>query len=161
MSRELVWKSATKLVKGFARGKFSPVEVVKACLAQIEAHDKTLNALCGIHADEALEAARQSEARWLKRQPQGPVDGVPVLVKALLLVRGWKTLRGSRTVDPDQAWDSDAPSVARLRESGAILLAQTTTPEFGWKGVTQKAFSPGTRRLTVRLSTPQVGASGA
>ena len=36
MSRELVWKSATKLVKGFARGKFSPVEVVKACLAQFD-----------------------------------------------------------------------------------------------------------------------------
>ena len=33
----------------------------------------------------------------------------------------------------DQAWDEDAPAVARLREQGAVLLGKTTTPEFGWK----------------------------
>ena len=159
MSRELAWKSAVKLVKGYTRGKFSPVEVVKACLDQIEAHDKSLNALCGIHADEALAAAKQSEARWVKREPQGTVDGVPVLVKDLLLVRGWKTLRGSRTVDPDQVWEDDAPSVARLRESGAVLLAQTTTPEFGWKGVTDSPLTGITRNPWNPAKTPG-GSSG-
>lgn len=155
----LNWKSATKLVKGYAKGKFSPVEVAKACLAQIAKHEPTLNAMCGIHAEEALAAARESEARWAKGEPLGPVDGVPTLVKDLLLTKGWKTLRGSKTVDPNQAWDADAPCVARLRESGAVLLGQTTTPEFGWKGVTDSPLTGITRNPWNPAKTPG-GSSG-
>ena len=120
---ELNWKSAAKLIRGFAKKKFSPVEVTKACLAQIERHEPALNAMVEIRGKEALEAARASEKRWLKGEPQGPVDGVPTLIKDLLLVRGWPTLRGSKTVSPDQAWDQDAPSVARLRELEARQIA--------------------------------------
>lgn len=159
MSKDLNWKSATKLVKGFAKKKFSPVDVAKACLAQIERHDGAINAMCGVHADEALAQAKASEKRWLKGEPMGPVDGVPVLIKDLLLVRGWKTLRGSKTVDPDQAWDNDAPSVARLRECGAVFLGQTTTPEFGWKGVTDSPLTGITRNPWDLSKTPG-GSSG-
>ena len=159
MPDELNWKSAAKLVKGYAKGKFSPVEVVKACLARIERHDGAVNAVTGNHAEEALAAAKASEARWQRGEPQGPVDGVPVLVKDLLLVRGWKTLRGSKTVDPHQAWDNDAPSVARLRECGAVLLAATTTPEFGWKGVTDSPLTGITRNPWDLSKTPG-GSSG-
>jgi aspartyl-tRNA(Asn)/glutamyl-tRNA(Gln) amidotransferase subunit A len=159
MTRDLNWKSAAKLMKGFGKKKFSPVEVAKACLAQIEKHDGALNAMCGVHADEALKQAKASEKRWMKGEPVGPVDGVPVLVKDLLLVRGWKTLRGSKTVDPDQPWDNDAPSVARLRESGAVFLGQTTTPEFGWKGVTDSPLTGITRNPWNIEKTPG-GSSG-
>ena len=159
MSDELNWKSATQLVKGYARRTFSPVEVAKACLGQIGKHDGALNAMCGIHAEEALASARASEDRWQRGEPQGPVDGVPVLVKDLLLVKGWKTLRGSKTVDPDQAWDNDAPCVARLRESGAVFLGQTTTPEFGWKGVTDSPLTGITRNPWDISKTPG-GSSG-
>ena len=156
---ELNWKSAAKLVRGFAKKKFSPVEVTKACLAQIERHEPALNAMVEIRGKEALEAARASEKRWLKGEPQGPVDGVPTLIKDLLLVRGWPTLRGSRTVNPDQAWDQDAPSVARLRECGAVFLGSTTTPEFGWKGVTDSPLTGITRNPWDVTKTPG-GSSG-
>jgi aspartyl-tRNA(Asn)/glutamyl-tRNA(Gln) amidotransferase subunit A len=156
---ELHWKSAAKLVKGYARKKFSPVEVAQACLAQIERHDKTLNAMVQIRPEEALAAARGSEERWHKGEPQGPVDGVPTLIKDLLLVRGWQTLRGSRTVDKKQAWDQDAPSVARLRECGAVFLGSTTTPEFGWKGVTDSPLTGITRNPWDTTKTPG-GSSG-
>ena len=159
MSQDLNWKSATKLLKGYAKKKFSPVEVTKACLSQIAKHDGTINAMCGVHGDEALVQAKASEARWVKGEPAGPVDGVPVLVKDLLLVRGWKTLRGSKTVDRNQAWDNDAPSVARLRESGAVFLGQTTTPEFGWKGVTDSPLTGITRNPWNAAKTPG-GSSG-
>jgi len=159
MSKDLNWKSAAKLVKGFAKKKFSPVDAAKACLAQIEKHDGAINAMCGVHADEALAQAKASEKRWMKGEPMGPVDGVPVLIKDLLLVRGWKTLRGSKTVDPNQAWDNDAPSVARLRECGAVFLGQTTTPEFGWKGVTDSPLTGITRNPWDLSKTPG-GSSG-
>ena len=156
---DLNWKSAAKLVKGYAKKKFSPVEVVKACLAQIERHEPALNAMVEIRRAEALDAARLSEKRWLRGEPQGPVDGVPVLIKDLLLVKGWPTLRGSKTVSPDQAWDQDAPSVARLRECGAVFLGSTTTPEFGWKGVTDSPLTGITRNPWDVTKTPG-GSSG-
>ena len=159
MSTELNWKRAAKLVKGFAKKKLSPVEAAKACLAQIAKHDGAINAMCGLHEEEALAQAKASEARWMRGQPQGPVDGVPVLVKDLLLTRGWKTLRGSKTVDPEQTWDNDAPSVARLRECGAVFLGQTTTPEFGWKGVTDSPLTGITRNPWDVSKTPG-GSSG-
>ena len=159
MSTELNWKRAAKLVKGFAKKKLSPVEAAKACLAQIAKHDGAINAMCGLHEEEALAQAKASEARWMRGQPQGPVDGVPVLVKDLLLARGWKTLRGSKTVDPEQTWDNDAPSVARLRECGAVFLGQTTTPECGWKGVTDSPLTGITRNPWDLSKTPG-GSSG-
>ncbi len=157
--KDLHWKTAAQLVKGYARKKFSPVEVAKACLSQIERHEKALNAMVEIRSGEALAMARASEKRWHRQEPQGPVDGVPTLVKDLLLVRGWPTLRGSRTVNPDQAWDHDAPSVARLRECGAVFLGSTTTPEFGWKGVTDSPLTGITRNPWNVAKTPG-GSSG-
>ena len=159
MSDALNWKSAAKLASAFAKKKVSPVEVAKACLAQIARHDGAINAICGLHAEEAMQQPSASEARWLKGKPLGPLDGVPVLVKDLLLVKGWPTLRGSMTVDPDQAWDHDAPSVARLRESGAVFLGATTTPEFGWKGVTDSPLTGITRNPWDLSKTPG-GSSG-
>jgi aspartyl-tRNA(Asn)/glutamyl-tRNA(Gln) amidotransferase subunit A len=84
---------------------------------------------------------------------------VPVLIKDLLLTKGWPTLRGSKTVDPNQPWDQDAPSVARLREAGCVFLGATTTPEFGWKGVTDSPLTGITRNPWDLTKTPG-GSSG-
>ena len=70
---------------------------------------------------------------------------MPVSIKDLILAKGWPTLRGSRTVDADQAWDVDAPAAARLREAGAVILGKTTTPEFGCKGETNSPLTGITR----------------
>jgi aspartyl-tRNA(Asn)/glutamyl-tRNA(Gln) amidotransferase subunit A len=157
--RDTLWLSAVELVRLYARAKLSPVEVMKGSLAEIERQEGRINALVEVHAEEAMAAARASEKRWRRGEPLGPVDGVPVLVKDLLLVRGWKTLRGSKTVEPNQAWDQDAPCVARLRECGAVLLASTTTPEFGWKGVTDSPLT-GITRNPWDLSRTPGGSSG-
>ena len=83
-----------------------------------------------------MASAAASEVRWQRGEPVGPLDGVPTSIKDLILTQGWPTRRGSRTVDPDQPWDVDAPATARLREAGAVLIGKTTTPEFGCKGET-------------------------
>ncbi|MFE7115771.1 amidase [Streptomyces sp. NPDC057654] len=129
--------TALQLLAGYGSGAFSPVEVVRANLARVEEAPPAVNAFTRVSADAALREAEASAARWLRGEPSGLLDGVPVTVKDLLLTRGEPTLRGSRTVRAEgAAWDEDAPSVARLREHGAVFLAKTTTPEFGWKGVT-------------------------
>ena len=137
--------AATELVAAYAAGTLSPVEVTRAVLDRITSLNGALNAFCLVDGDGANAQARRSEARWRSGRPLGPLDGVPTSIKDLLLTRGWPTLRGSRTVDPNQEWADDAPAVARLREAGAVLVGKTTTPELGWKGVTDGPLTGVTR----------------
>ena len=127
---------AVELVEGYRRKTISPVEATRAALAAIDRYDPMLNAFVLVDADGAMAAAKASEARWHAGRPLGPADGVPTSIKDALLTRGWPTLRGSWLIDEAGPWDEDSPSVARLREAGAILLGKTTTPEYSWKGVT-------------------------
>ncbi|GAA0901239.1 MULTISPECIES: amidase [Streptomyces violaceusniger group] len=129
--------TAVQLVERYASGELSPVEATRAVLHRIEQIQPEVNAFTRVDAEDALRQAEESAERWRRGAPVGLVDGVPVSVKDILLQRGAPTLRGSRTVRPEgKAWDEDAPSVARLREHGAVFVGKTTTPEFGWKGVT-------------------------
>ncbi len=128
--------TAIELVAAFKDGKTSPVEATRAALAAIDAGNDDVNAFVLVDAVGALAAAERSEARWRSGSVVGPADGVPTSIKDLLYTRGWPTLRGSNLIDDRGPWTEDAPTVARLREAGAVLVGKTTTPEFGWKGVT-------------------------
>src|SRR6204780_113361 len=142
---EITRLSATELVGLYRRRELSPVEATRAVLARIDSRNAATNAYCLVRDDEALASAKQSEQRWRAGEPAGLLDGVPVSVKDLLLTSGWPTLRGSLTIDKAGPWNVDAPAVARLREHGAVLLGKTTTPEFGWKGVTDSPLTGVTR----------------
>lgn len=151
--------TATQLLALYRRGQASPLEATQAVLSRIDALNPTLKAFCLVAHDAALAAARDSTARWAAGTPMGPLDGVPVSIKDLILTKGWPTLRGSRTVDPHQPWEVDAPAVARLRESGAVLLGKTATPEFGCKGETNSPLT-GLTRNPWRLDKTPGGSSG-
>ncbi len=142
---DLTGLSAVQLLDGYRKGEFSPVEVTRATLARAERIQPEVNAFVRLTANEALAQARASADRWRRGEPAGLLDGVPVTVKDILLLRGSPTLKGSRTISEQGPWDEDAPSVARLREHGAVFLGKTTTPEFGWKGVTDSPLNGVTR----------------
>ena len=146
--------TATELVALYRSGQASPVEATDAVLVRIAERDPELNAFCVVDAERARASARESEARWQKKAPLDLLDGVPVSIKDLILTRGWPTLRGSRTIDPKQAWDVDAPVTARLREAGAVLLGKTNTPEFGIKGTTDNTLTGITRNPWNPKMTP-------
>lgn len=133
---ELSRMTATELARGYAEGRFTPLEATEAALAVVREHDPAVNAMVLVDEEAALASAREATDRWAHGRPLGPADGIPTTVKDLLLTRGWPTLRGSLLVEEDGPWEVDSPVVARLREGGAVLLGKTTTPEFGWKGVT-------------------------
>ncbi|MFJ6313734.1 amidase [Pseudarthrobacter oxydans] len=128
--------TAAELLAGYREGTISPVDATQAALDAIEAANKDVNAFVSVEAETALQEARESEGRWRKDQPLGPGDGVPTSIKDIFYTRGRPTLRGTNLINADAAWDQDAPCVARLRETGAVLIGKTTTPEFAWKGVT-------------------------
>lgn len=152
---------ATVLLDGYRRRTISPVEATQLALKRIAAADKDLNAMCLVDEEGALAAARESEARWTKGQPHGLLDGVPVTIKDLMLTRGWPTLRGSKNIRRDQAWDEDAPAVARLRENNVVILGKTTSPEFGWKALGDSPLTGITRNPWKTDRTPGGSSAGA
>jgi len=156
---EVTSLTAAGLHEEYRAGTLSPREAAAAFLERIAEVDPELNAFCWIDAEESSRQAAESERRYRAGRALGPLDGVPVAVKDTLLTRGWPTLRGSRTVARDQPWTEDAPSVRRLRANGAVLVGKTTTPEFGWKAVTDSPLTGVTRNPWATHLSPG-GSSG-
>lgn len=161
MSTDLHNLPATDLVSAFRRKTLSPVEVTKAALRQITLFDEVLNAFTIVDHEGALAAARKSEARWMRGEPIGLIDGVPSTVKDVMLSRGWPSLKGSLTVSREQPWNDDSPAVARLHEHGAVLLGKTTMAEFGWKATGDSPLTGITRNPWNPDYTPGGSSSGA
>jgi len=161
MDDGLAYLGATELVAGYRDGALSPVDAIAEALARIERFEPVLNAFTLVDGDGARARARESEARWRDGAPMGALDGVPMTLKDIVLIKGWPTLEGSRTTDPERDWNEDCPAVARLREAGAIFLGKTTTPEFGWKGMTDSPLSGITRNPWNPDLTPGGSSGGA
>jgi len=162
---DLTQHTAEQLLALYREGAASPVEVTRQVLQRIAKLNPVLNAFCLVDEEAALKSAGVSEQRWQAHRHNGSavgaLEGVPASIKDLLLTRGWPTLRGSRTVNPQQNWDVDAPVTARLREAGAVLLGKTTTPEFGCKGETNSLLTGISRNPWNTAHTPGGSSGGA
>lgn len=161
MTTDPAMLSATELVRLYRRGQLSPVETTAAVLERIRRFESSVSAFCLVDEERALAEARASEGRWHRGAPCGRLDGVPTTIKDVVLTKGWPTLRGSQAIDPDGPWDEDGPPTARLRDHGAVLIGKTTTPEFGWKAVTDCALTGITRNPWALDRTPGGSSGGA
>lgn len=136
MDSEILSMTAVQLLEHYRNKSLSPVEVTRAMLDQVERLNPTVNAYCLVDPETTLALARESEQRYTDGGATGLVEGVPVAVKDVFLTPMWPTLKGSRTTAAATTLDKAAPSVAALARHGYVPLGKTTTPEFGWKGVT-------------------------
>lgn len=149
------------LLAAYRNRSLSPVEVMQAVLAGIGRHDPAVNAFNLVAADEALAAARESEARWSSGSPMGVADGLPFTIKDNLIWAGHPTRRGSKTTDLTLAAEN-APAVDRLLAAGAIPIGKTTLPEFGWKGLGDSPLTGLTRNpWDTRMTTGGSSAGAA
>ena len=158
---DLTFLSAVELLDGYRQKAFSPLEVTRACLAQIGRHGAKLNAFVHVDTEGALAAAHASEDRWHRGAAAGTLDGVPVTIKDLILTRGMPTRRGSKAIAATGPWVNDAPVTARLREAHAIILGKTSTPEMGWKAVTDSPLLGVARNPWNPAMTPGGSSGGA
>jgi aspartyl-tRNA(Asn)/glutamyl-tRNA(Gln) amidotransferase subunit A len=150
---ELPWLGVLDLASAIAARRLSPVEVVRALLARIEAHDGRLRSYLAVFAEPALEEARAAEAAVVAGRPLGPLHGVPFAVKDLFAVAGTPTTAGTRFLAEPAPHDSTA--VARLRAAGAILLGKLNLHEFAYgpeglnphHGSPWNPWDPATHRL--------------
>ena len=111
------------------RRELSPVALVQSLLERIDALEPALKAWVTIDREEVLNSAQQSEAELEQSGPKGPVHGVPVGVKDIFYTAGLKTTACS-PIYADFVPTYDATSVARIKESGGIILGKAVTTEF-------------------------------
>ncbi|RZJ16842.1 MAG: amidase, partial [Haliea sp.] len=151
---------AAKLIEAFRRRELSPVEVTQSVLGHIERWEQHLHALYLLRPALALEQARASEARWLRGEPLGPLDGVPVTIKDNIATLGDPTPLGTAAVDLVPA-TADAPPAARVREAGGVVIAKTTMPDYGMLSSGLSSFHKLARNPWDRSKTPGGSSAGA
>ncbi len=120
--------TAVELAQAIATGARSAVDVVAAALERAHEVQPALNCFTAIW-DDATDAAERADAAVARGDELGPLHGVPIAVKDTTPVAGRRTTLGSYAFEH---WvpDHDAYIVTALRRAGAIIIGQTTSPEF-------------------------------
>ncbi len=131
---EMVYQSASKLLELFKAKKLSPVEVLEAQIERFEEVGEVINAVTYTHFDEAMEAARESEQRYVDGNPR-PLEGITVGMKDEFGKAGWIITQGSYLLKDARLEETD-PLTDKLLEAGAVFPFQTTAPEFYLAAVT-------------------------
>jgi aspartyl-tRNA(Asn)/glutamyl-tRNA(Gln) amidotransferase subunit A len=165
---DLVWTPMTELARLVAARAVSPVEVVDAHLARIEALDGRLRAYITVLGDTARAQAKAAEAAAAAGGALAPLHGVPIALKDLYCTRGVRTTGGSRLLG-DWRPDEDATVVERLARAGAIVLGKLNMHEFAFGpeglnphyGTTRNPWDPATHRICGGSSSGSGGAVAA
>jgi amidase len=146
---ELLSFSAVEMRRRIGAKEISPVELLEACIARIEAIDPAVNAMAATDLAQARKNAKEAEKKALEGAHLGRLHGLPTGIKDLHETAGLLTTYGSqiyRGFVPKE----DAAMVALVRKAGAVIVGKTNTPEFGagantrnvvW-GATGNPFNP-------------------
>lgn len=152
--------NARELLAGYAHGDFSPVEACQAVIEHIERWEPRLQATWLFRPEAALAQARASEARWRKRQPMGPLDGVPGTLKENIATAG-DPMPGGTAASSLPVAMQHAPPAARLLEAGMVLLSKTTMPDWGMLSSGLSSFHRLARNPWDLARTPGGSSAGA
>jgi amidase len=140
---DLAYLTASEALARFADRTLSPVELLEAVIARAEEVEPTVNALCFTCFDEAREQARAAEARWLRGDAR-PLEGIPTAIKDEMPVAGHPWTMGS-LLHADLIAEETSPLAQRIIDSGAVIHARTTTPEYSCAGFTHSRIHGVTR----------------
>ena len=133
---DLLYTSAVELAAKIKTRELSPVELMRQSLERIDEVNKVLNCFCFVFHDKAMAQAKLAEQAVMSGQALGPAHGLPFGVKDVTPVAGESMTRGSKMY-AHYVPDADALIVQRFRNSGAIVIGKTTTPEFAYSSFTQ------------------------
>jgi aspartyl-tRNA(Asn)/glutamyl-tRNA(Gln) amidotransferase subunit A len=113
--------------------KLSPVELTKACLARVHAHNDTLHAFLLLTEERALAEARAAEARMMAGALKSRIDGIPIGYKDIYNTAGIRTTGHSKLLEHNIPTD-DAHTVRLWSDAGTVMLGKLTTHEFAMGG---------------------------
>jgi len=134
----LHWESAASLAESVRSGQRRAVDVAHAHLDRIAASDEITRAFLLVTGEQALEAARDVDAKVARGEDPGPLAGVPVGIKDNLCTEGVETTAGSRILAGYRP-PYDAPVVQRLRAAGAVIVGKTNLDEFAMGSSTENS----------------------
>ena len=152
--------SAVELLDLYQRKAASPVEVTREVLRHIGRWEPLLNATYALDPEAALAQAEASQARWIRGEPAGALDGVPATIKENIATQGVPVPLGTAATELLPA-AHDAPPAARLREAGAVILGKTTMPDYGMLSSGLSSFHPLTRNPWDLTKNPGGSSAGA
>ncbi len=148
------------LVAGYRAKTLSPYEYWLAVEARIEVFEPHVAALYAYDPQGAREQAKASTERWLRDEPFGPLDGIPVSLKELIATKGQPVPLGTAAVELLPA-EEDAPIAARMKEDGAVIFAKTTCPDYGMLSSGLSSFHPLSRNPWDVTQNPGGSSAGA
>ena len=152
--------SAATLAAKIRRKEVSPVEVMDAAIARIEAHNAKINALTILHLDQARASAKAAEAAIMRGNAAGPFHGVPIAMKDCFDYKpGWVTTHGGIRGLSNYVAKSSCMFVERMEKAGAIIVGKTNSPVFGFRGTTDN-FMYGPSKNPFDLAKNTGGSSG-
>ena len=152
--------SATALAADIKRKSISPVEVMDAAIARIEAHNPKINAIVIFGFEEARKAAKAAEAAIMRGDQLGPLHGVPIAMKDCFDFKpGWVTTFGGIRALKNYVARSYCMFAERMERAGAIIVGKTNSPVFGFRGTTDN-YLFGPSRNPFDLSKNTGGSSG-
>jgi aspartyl-tRNA(Asn)/glutamyl-tRNA(Gln) amidotransferase subunit A len=149
MKRASPLASAAQLVRDIRSKAMSPTHAVEAAISVIERHNPRLLAFCTLTLEQARAHAREIERKLAAGEDAGPLAGVPLGIKDLILTCGTRTTGGCIGY-ADYVPEEDDVVVERLRAAGAILLGKTNVSELGYSltgdnplfGITRNPWNP-------------------
>jgi Asp-tRNA(Asn)/Glu-tRNA(Gln) amidotransferase A subunit family amidase len=157
MSNELAYLSATQALAGFRTRQLSPLELLEAIISRAEATEPLINAFVDTYFDEALDRAREAGERYAAGTAR-PLEGLPIAAKDEPRIDGRRWTQGSLLFQDEIASGTD-PITQRILDSGGIVHAHTTTPEFSMAIVTWSHLH-GITRSPWNLAMTSGGSSG-
>jgi len=135
LTTDLAYSSAAEIAARVKRRELSPVEIVDACIARIEARNPSLNAFIYLGFDDARKQARVAEQAVMGGQELGPLHGVPSAIKDLFDFKpGWPSTFGGIPALKNLMLDLTCMYAERIQRAGGILLGKTNSPVMGFRG---------------------------
>jgi Asp-tRNA(Asn)/Glu-tRNA(Gln) amidotransferase A subunit family amidase len=157
---DLCFTPATELAAAIRNRQLSPVELVDAVLARIEALNPKLNAFLTIDADGARAAAREAEAAVMRGDQLGLLHGLPVSIKDLETTAGLRCTYGAKFYENNIA-TTDGVITERIRRAGGVITGKTNTPFYGHKDMTDNLLGDPCRNPWNLARTPGGSSGGA
>ncbi len=123
--------------KALSARETTSLELTRALLARIRAHEDRIGAFITVDQESALAQAGQAD-RAIAEGRASNLTGVPVALKDLLCTRGVPTTCGSRIL-ADFVPEYDGTVVSKLKEKGAVLIGKTNLDEFAMGSSTENS----------------------